>query len=321
MHTEFLAAILSFIIVAIAGIFVIPLLERLKFGQTVRADGPKRHFRKTGTPTMGGTLFISAIVISSIIFSGKSLNLIISIFSMVGFGLIGFFDDYIKISRKRSLGLRANQKLFGQLLLAFLLTLFAKNVFPKSNEVLLPFFLQSIDLGIWFIPFNIFVIIGTVNSANIADGLDGLASGIFVIISFFYTLILLFLGMKDVAIFAAAITGGCLGFLIYNHYPAKVFMGDTGSLGLGGALAAIVILTRTQFYLIFFGMIFIVESLSVILQVLYFQVTGKRIFKMSPLHHHFELLGWSEKKVVATFWCFTFFTCLMGFIIFYFVSS
>lgn len=315
MRTEFLAAFLTFILVVISGIFVIPLLEKLKFGQTVRADGPKRHFKKTGTPTMGGILFVPAIVISSIFFSKSSVNLILAIISMVGFGLIGFFDDYIKISKKRSLGLRANQKLLGQILLAFVLSLYAYNIFPKSTVVLAPFFSQGLDLGLWFIPFNMFVIIGTVNSANIADGLDGLAAGIFVIISFFYTLVMLFLNMHDLAIFASAITGGCLGFLVYNHHPAKVFMGDTGSLGLGGALAAIVLLSRTQFYLVFFGMVFIIESLSVILQVVYFRATGKRIFRMSPLHHHFELLGWSENKVVTTFWCFTFLMCLVGFLI------
>lgn len=317
MRTEFLAALLSFVIVVISGIFVIPLLKKLKFGQTVRSDGPKRHFKKTGTPTMGGILFVPAIIISCIFFSRNSLNmnLLLAIVSMVGFGLIGFFDDYIKISKRRSLGLRANQKLLGQILLAAVLSLYAYNIFPNSTVILAPFFPQGLDLGIWFIPFNMFVIIGTVNSANIADGLDGLASGIFVIISFFYTLVMHFLNMRDLAIFTSAITGGCLGFLIYNCYPAKVFMGDTGSLSLGGALAAIVLLSRTQLYLIFFGMVFILESLSVILQVIYFKTTGKRIFRMSPLHHHFELLGWSENKVVICFWCFTFLMCLLGFLI------
>lgn len=316
MKAEFTAALISFIIVAVMGTLTIPTLARLKFGQTVRTDGPKRHFKKMGTPTMGGIMFIPAIAISTLIISGGSANVLMAILSMTGFAMIGFFDDYIKIIKKRSLGLRANQKLMFQLILSMTMTFYAYKFFPKTGTVLAPFFPGGIETGLLFIPFTIFVILGTVNSVNLTDGLDGLVSGIVAIISFFYTLICLFLGLKDLAIFAASIGGACIGFLIYNHYPARVFMGDTGALGLGGALAAMAVLSGTQFYLIFFGMIFIIETLSVILQVIFFRVTGRRIFKMSPIHHHFELMGWSEQKVVLAFWCFTLLTGVMGLALF-----
>lgn len=316
MYKEIITALTAFIITVILGFFVIPILTELKFGQTVRSDGPKRHLKKTGTPTMGGVLFIPAIVIAALINSHRSLNLIIAILSMICFGLIGFFDDYIKIVKKRALGLRATYKLLFQFLFSLGLTYYAYKIFPRGTVVLLPFIKEGIELGTFFIPFTIFVTIGTVNSVNLTDGLDGLVSGIMIIISIFYMLISITLGLSDFGIFSAAIAGGCLGFLVFNKFPAKVFMGDTGSLGLGGALAALAVMTGTQFYLVFFGMIFIIETLSVVLQVISFRLTGKRLFKMSPIHHHFELMGWSEKKVVIMFWLFTLLSCFLGYFIF-----
>jgi len=314
LKNEYIAAFIAFAITVILGAFLLPVLTRLKFGQTVRTDGPQRHFVKMGTPTMGGIMFIPAIAVSSIVVSSKSVDLLIALFIMIGFGLIGFFDDYIKIRKKRSLGLRANQKLLFQLVLSILLAFYTA---AKSDILYAPFFKSGIDLGFYLIPFSIFVTLGTVNSVNLADGLDGLVAGIMAIIGFIYTVICIALGMTDISLFSAAITGGCLGFLVYNHYPARVFMGDTGALALGGALSAIAALTNTQFYLIFIGMILIIETLSVILQVISFRITGKRIFKMSPLHHHFELLGYSEIKVVSLFWIFTLMSGILGVWVFY----
>ncbi|MGI6485031.1 MAG: phospho-N-acetylmuramoyl-pentapeptide-transferase [Tepidanaerobacteraceae bacterium] len=318
MHLEFIAVIISFIITIIWGNIIIPVLMKFKFGQTIRVDGPKRHLSKKGTPTMGGVIFIPSIALASLLFTEKNPHIIVSLISMIGFGLIGFVDDFIKIIKKRTLGLRANQKLIFQLALSFIIAVYARNFSPGTSVINAPFVAEGIDLGVLFIPFTVFIILGTVNSVNLTDGLDGLVSGITVIISFFFTLISLSFGQQNMAIFCAAISGACLGFLIFNYYPAKVFMGDTGSLGLGGALVAISVLTGMQIYLVFFGMIFIIETLSVILQVVFFRLTGKRIFKMSPIHHHFELSGWKEPTIVFMFWCFTILTGILGLIAFYY---
>lgn len=316
MKTEFYTAVASFLMVAAAGTFAIPMLTKLKFGQTIRVDGPKRHLKKMGTPTMGGIIFIPAIAVSTLLFSDRCYAVLMAVFSMIAFSMIGFVDDFIKIQKRRSLGLRANHKLLLQMIVSIILAYFAAAFYPKTTVIYMPGFLKGIDMGMLFVPFTIFVSIGTVNSVNLTDGLDGLVSGITAIISFFYTLISIFQANYGLAVFGAAISGGCIGFLLYNHHPARVFMGDTGSLGLGGALAALAVLTGTQIYLIIFGMIFVIETLSVIIQVLSFKLTGKRVFKMSPLHHHFELLGWSENKVVFTFWAFTLVSGLFGMAVF-----
>ena len=312
----YFTSILSFAITIVIGIFAIPVLIRLKFGQTVREDGPRRHLKKTGTPTIGGVIFIPAVAIAALVFAGASARTLAAVMCMLSFGTIGYIDDYIKTSLKRSLGLRANQKLLLQLIFSWALSLYAHNVSPNTTVIMAPFFSKGIDVGFLFIPFTMFVIISTVNSVNIADGLDGLVSGIMAVVSFFYTLVMLKLGLEDLSFFSAAITGGCIGFLVYNFYPAKVFMGDTGSLGLGGALAALLVLSGTQFYMLAFGMIFFIEALSVVIQVIFFKATGRRIFRMSPLHHHFELVGWSERKVVFVFWGFTLITCVLGYVVF-----
>ncbi|MDD4569023.1 MAG: phospho-N-acetylmuramoyl-pentapeptide-transferase [Tepidanaerobacteraceae bacterium] len=317
MRTEFYTALTSFIITAVLGIFLIPALSKLKFGQMVRSDGPRRHLKKMGTLTMGGIIFIPAVALAALLFSGRSWEFFIPIVSMVGFAFIGLADDFIKITKKRSLGLRANQKLLFQLILSTGLILYVFSNYPRPTEIWLPFYPGFIDIGMFYIPITlVFVCMGTVNSVNLADGLDGLVSGVVAIISFFYTIILIMNNHGHLAIFSSALTGGCLGFLLFNHHPARVFMGDTGAFGLGGALAAIAVLSRSHFYLVIFGMTFIIETLSVILQVIFFKITGKRIFKMSPIHHHFELCGWSERKVVYTFWLFTFMMGILGLLVF-----
>ncbi|AEE91283.1 phospho-N-acetylmuramoyl-pentapeptide transferase [Tepidanaerobacter acetatoxydans Re1] len=317
MHIEFYTVIVSYAMTAALGLLLIPILEKLKFGQTVRDDGPQRHLKKMGTPTMGGIIFIPAIALTTLLFTGFSFDTFVAIISMIGFGLIGFADDFIKITKKRSLGLRANQKLLFQLIFSIVLVLYVFINYSRPTEILLPFYPKMINLGLFYIPITIiFVIIGTVNSVNLTDGLDGLVSGIVAIVSFFYTVFLIINDYPDLAIFSAAITGACLGFLLFNHYPAKVFMGDTGSLGLGGAIASIAVLSRSHFYLAVFGIIFVIETLSVILQVVFFKITGKRIFKMSPIHHHFELCGWSERKVVHTFWLITLIMGIIAFMIY-----
>jgi phospho-N-acetylmuramoyl-pentapeptide-transferase len=253
---------------------------------------------------MGGIIFIPAIILATLLFSDINVDTVALIFIITGFGLIGFADDFIKISKKRSLGLRANQKLLFQLLLSAGLMIYIFAYYAKPTEIIIPLHHLRLDLGLFYIPFTVFLILGTVNSVNLTDGLDGLVSGIIAIIAFFYTALLAQSNL-NLAIFSSAVTGGCLGFLLFNRHPARVFMGDTGSLGLGGALAAITVLSRSHLFLAIIGIIFIIETLSVILQVLSFKFTGKRILKMSPIHHHFELCGWSERKVVHTFWLIT----------------
>jgi len=311
LGVEFFTALVSFVTTAVLGILLIPILDKLKFGQTIRSDGPKRHLSKMGTPTMGGIIFIPAIALATLLISDINIDTIAVIFFMIGFGLIGFADDFIKIIKRRSLGLRANQKLLFQLILSACLVFYIFTNYTEPTVILVPFHSGRLDLGMIYIPFTIFIILGTVNSVNLTDGLDGLVSGIVAIIGFFYTVFLAKSNL-NLALFSCAITGACLGFLLFNYHPAKVFMGDTGALGLGGALAAITVLSRSHLYLAVVGIMFILETLSVILQVLAFKFTGKRIFKMSPIHHHFELCGWSERKVVHVFWLITFFAGILS---------
>ncbi|QSZ27920.1 phospho-N-acetylmuramoyl-pentapeptide-transferase [Aceticella autotrophica] len=294
------ATIVSFIICLILGSIIIPELHKLKFGQSIRNDGPKTHFKKAGTPTMGGIIFIISVVITDLIFSKWDKYMALVLLITLGFGLIGFADDFIKIYYKRSLGLNARQKLLGQFILAFVLAYFAKSFI--GTDVIIPFLKRNIDLSIYYIPFVIFVIVGTVNSVNLTDGLDGLVSGVSFMVMAFFALITFFIGNTSLFIFAAAFTGGLIGFLKFNRYPAEVFMGDTGAFAIGGAISALALMTKLPVILPLVGIIFMIEALSVIIQVISFKLTGKRIFKMSPLHHHFELSGWHETKVVYVFW-------------------
>ncbi|MGE7621925.1 phospho-N-acetylmuramoyl-pentapeptide-transferase [Viridibacillus sp. NPDC096237] len=295
----------SFVLTAITAPAVIPLLRRMKFGQSIREEGPKSHQKKAGTPTMGGVIFLFAIIATTIVlgflndaFTSQSVVLILVLF---GFGLIGFLDDGLKIIFKRNLGLTSLQKLIGQIIISiaayFLLGL---GVFHNTIQIPLTDF--ALNLGGFYVLFLIFWLVGFSNAVNLTDGLDGLVSGTASIAFTAFGVLALVNNQVDIAIFAFAVTGALLGFLLFNANPAKVFMGDTGSLALGGALAMLSVLVGHEVLLLLIGIIFVAETLSVILQVASFKLTGKRIFKMSPLHHHFELSGWSEWRIVLTFW-------------------
>ena len=321
-----LVVIIAFLATLLMGILFIPWLRKLKFGQMVRDDGPKSHLAKTGTPTMGGILFLIPLVVISLSLSkGNREYVIVAVLSTMIFALIGFLDDYISVVKKRSLGLRAYQKMIGQLVVAVGLAYYAYSNPQIGSSVIIPFTGTEWDLGIFYIPITVFIIIGTVNSVNLTDGLDGLCSGVTLIISAALSIILIFAGKQalnqeltrlaenyqGLLVFAAALTGVLLGFLRYNAHPAQVFMGDTGSFGLGGAVSAISVLLRIPLWLPVFGGVYMAEAISVILQVGSFKLRGKRIFRMAPLHHHFELAGMHETRVVAMFLIATVILCLI----------
>lgn len=309
IFTILIAAFLGIIL----GPIIIPVLKELKFGQNVRSDGPSTHLKKSGTPQMGGIIIIISIIISTVLMNKKITGVYsAAIISTMGFGLIGLLDDGIKVVKKRSLGLRAYQKIIGQLLFASILALFAYNNPSIGSKLVVPFTKKVVDMGVWYIPFTIFVIVGTVNAVNLTDGLDGLASSVTMIASLFFIFVCYGLKMDELAVFAAGVNGACLGFLRHNSYPAAVFMGDTGSLALGGAVAALSVLSGLTLYLPLAGIIYVLEVLSDIIQVTSFKLTGKRVFKMSPLHHHFELSGWHETKVVSVFGIITVIGCLVA---------
>lgn len=302
--TTLLIVTIGFVLTVIFTPLFIPALKKMKFGQSIREEGPQSHMKKAGTPTMGGLVFLLSIVLTTI---GVSLYLdvlttqtIVLILVLVGFGLIGFLDDFIKVVLKRNLGLTSLQKLVGQIILA-VASFFLLKQGPFDTTLSIPFTDWSIELGFIYIAFLIFWLVGFSNAVNLTDGLDGLVSGTASIAFTAFGVLALVYHQQDLAIFAFAVTGALLGFLIFNANPAKVFMGDTGSLALGGALAMLSILVKQELLLLLVGIIFVVETLSVILQVISFKATGKRIFKMSPLHHHFELSGWSEWKIVVVF--------------------
>lgn len=291
----------AFVLAIIMGPLFIPLLRRLKFGQQIREDGPKAHLKKQGTPTMGGTIILIALTLAALQFSDKTMPFFILLVATLGYGLIGFLDDYIKIAFKRSLGLTARQKLIGQLLISAIVCVMLVSM-GHSTEITIPFFDVSFNLGWVYFPLMVILMLGTSNAVNFTDGLDGLLAGTSAIAFGAYTVIAMNNSQPEVAIFSAAMVGAVLGFLVFNAHPAKVFMGDTGSLGIGGGLVAVAILTKAELLLAVIGIIFLIEILSVVIQVISFKTTGKRVFKMSPIHHHFELSGWSEWRVVITFW-------------------
>lgn len=304
---------MSFIITLILGPIFIPLLRKLKIGQNVREEGPKTHLKKSGTPTMGGIIILIALVITVLTSGLLNRDMYVLLLSTFGFGIIGFIDDYIKVVKKRSLGLRAYQKLIGQIILAIILAIYQSSTSVLGTKLIVPFLKNHyLDLGPLYVPFIVFVVVATVNSVNLTDGLDGLASGVTLIILSFFGLVAMNFGMESISIFSTTLAGACLGFLIHNAYPAKVFMGDTGSMALGGAVSAIAILLNLPLIIPIVGGIYFAEALSVIIQVTSFKLTGKRVFLMSPLHHHFEQKGWKETKVVAVFWIVTVILCLIG---------
>ena len=295
-------AIIAFLIVVTLGPIFIPMLAKFKFGQTVRDDGPQTHLLKNGTPTMGGVLMIIAILITGLTRAQINKDLLVGLICITGFGFVGFLDDFIKIKMKRSLGLKAYQKIVLQFALAFFVAYYQYSASPSATQIMIPFTDYIINLGSLYVPIMMFIIIGTVNAVNLTDGLDGLASGVTLIVSIFFMMLAISVSNNDVAILAAATGGACLGFLGFNSYPAKVFMGDTGSMALGGAVVAFAVLTNSVLLIPIVGGIYFAEALSVIIQVLSFKLTGKRVFKMAPIHHHFEQCGWPETRVVFIFW-------------------
>lgn len=299
------AMITAFIIAVILSPIFIPYLRKLKFGQSIRDEGPKSHKKKSGTPTMGGLIILIALSLSAIFismyFDVLSTRTFILLFVTVCFGIIGFLDDYIKVVKKRNLGLTSKQKFICQVIVS-IIVFFAIKSTGVSTSVTIPGTGYDIDLGFIYALLIIFMLVGTSNAVNLTDGLDGLVSGTAAIAFGAYAVLAYNQQQLDVAIFSIAVVGAVLGFLVFNAHPAKVFMGDTGSLALGGALAAIAIVTNLEILLVIIGGVFVIETLSVMIQVASFKTTGKRVFKMSPLHHHYELSGWSEWRVVVTFW-------------------
>lgn len=320
-----IAAGLALIITLVLGPFLIPVLRTLKFGQNIRDDGPKSHLKKGGTPTMGGMIFLVGIILSALVTAEKptSVEMVTMVGITLGYGLIGFIDDFIKVVMHRSLGLRAYQKLIGQFALAFVLMWVSVHWLGRGTDVAIPFTSIHWDLGWFYYVLISLVIVVMVNAVNLTDGLDGLAAGSTMLAAIGYVVIALLAASQgggvavlahetDMAVFAAALVGGTLGFLRFNTYPARVFMGDTGSLALGGALVTLAVLTKSELVLIVIGGLFAVEALSVIIQVISFQTTGKRVFRMSPIHHHFELGGWGEWKVVLVFWSAALICAILG---------
>ncbi len=304
---------LAFLLSSTTGPRIIPLLKRLKIGQSIREDGPQSHLYKTGTPTMGGIIFIFSSLVIFIIMGNKTFNSIVILLSMLGFGAIGYLDDYIKVVKKRNLGLRAYQKIIAQIIVALFLIIYFQNTIESTGIAYIPFIGEKdLNIGLWMLPFLLVVVLGTVNAVNLTDGLDGLATGISIIVFIAFSFISYKTAQFDISLVSIIIAGSLIGFLIFNYNPAKVFMGDTGSLALGGALSAVAILTRTYLFIPIIGGIFFAEALSVIIQVLYFKATGKRFFKMAPLHHHFEQIGWKEINIVWSFWAITFLLAFIG---------
>jgi phospho-N-acetylmuramoyl-pentapeptide-transferase len=304
----------SFLINILISPYAINLLHKLKFGQPIRNDGPKSHMIKANTPTMGGVIFMLSIIIASTMFIKNNLEVILILLMTIGFGLIGFIDDFIKIIKKQSLGLKAYQKIVLQLIVVGIFFWYIQKFIPNQNYyiVYVPFINKlRLNLGMYFVPFVYFFMIATVNSINLTDGLDGLAAGVTTLVIIFFLYISLILN-NDSYIIAAIAIGSLLSFLLFNSHPAKIFMGDAGSFALGGLVASMAIILRMPLFLIIVGVIYVIESLSVIMQVIYFKITsGKRIFKMTPFHHHLELSGWSETKIVAVFYLITALACLI----------
>ena len=307
--------LLSFLVSVLLGPVIIPFLKRLKAGQTIRDEGPKSHLKKNGTPTMGGILILSAMIVTSLFYMKDYPEINPILLLTLGFGLIGFLDDYIKVILKRSMGLTPLQKMAGQLVVTSLFAYYLLKVTDISLAAKIPFMPGvELDLGWLNIPLLFFIIIGTVNGANFTDGLDGLAASVTVLAASFLSAAAIGTGTR-IEPSTCAVAGALMGFLLFNVYPASVFMGDTGSLALGGFVSASAYMMQLQLFIPIIAFIYVIEVVSVILQVVYFKVTGgKRLFRMAPLHHHFELGGWSETRIVAVFSIITAILCLVALI-------
>lgn len=311
--TYFLAVTLPFLIILIFGPGLIKGLKYLSFGQQIRGEGPSSHMKKEGVPTMGGILIILAVVVTSFIILDFNMRILWSLITTLGMGFIGFLDDIIKIRSKRSLGLRARGKLLGQILVGSMLAGYVTFYSDLGTSILIPITGWELDLGYGIILFIIFIVVGFSNAVNLTDGLDGLASGVTLIVVTAFAVLVSAMGYSQLALYGLIIGGASLGFIWFNSHPAQVFMGDVGSLALGGAVAAIAILSRTELFLVIIGGIYVIEALSVMIQVSYFKLTkGKRVFKMTPIHHHYELNGLAEAKVVSRFWIMSIVFAILG---------
>ena len=299
-YNGFIALIVSFILGVIICPIIIPILRKWKFGQNVREEGPEAHLKKSGTPTMGGVAILAAMLVGTLIFAFTYPQLFQIMLVTFLFGLIGLIDDVLKIAKHQSEGLKAWQKMGLQIIVAVVFMLYIAIASPSGTSMIIPFY-GEVEMGFWFYPISFVAILGTVNGANFTDGLDGLASSVTIIITVFFTAAAIIL-MQTVYIAGFAMVGALMAFLIFNAFPAKIFMGDTGSLALGGFVCGMAFMLKMPIFLIIVAFVYLAEILSVILQVGYFKLThGKRIFKMTPIHHHFELSGWSEVRVVVLF--------------------
>ena len=317
MDFNIVILVVTFVIAAIAGIFVIPILKNLGVGQSEREEGPQSHLKKQGTPTMGGIIMVIAVVISVIItyiYNQEIAKKLIPIaLAAIGFGLIGFLDDYKKVVLKNTDGISPKAKMLGLLIISVLYIVYLMKFGNVSTDIVIPFFKTSITLPVWiYIPFTILVMLATTNAVNLTDGVDGLATTVSCIIVATLAVIGISLYFSEVAILGSIVCGACLGFLIYNMNKAKVFMGDTGSLFLGGIISCMAIYLEMPLLLLIIALVPVCETLSVIMQVAYYKKTKKRIFKMTPIHHHFELSGWKETKVVRVFSGVTLILCIIG---------
>jgi len=335
-YQVFIGVVLALVACAVLFPFWIRLLRFRNIGQQVRADGPQGHLVKQGTPTMGGVLILLVVTTVYVIFGVFDRSSVLALMAMISCGILGFFDDWSKVAHERSLGLTPRAKIIGQAAVALMFGLLAVNWAGISAQITLPLVPGALDLGVltstlqiggtlimipWLYLGLVFImVVGESNAVNLTDGLDGLAAGTVTIVMLAYAGIAFRQNRLDIALLAASIAGACIGFIWYNSYPADIFMGDTGSLGLGAGIAALAVITKTEILLLLIGGIYLAEVLSVVLQVASFKLTGKRIFRMAPLHHHFEMIGWSETKIMVRFWIITGITAGMGFALF-FVSS
>lgn len=308
-----LPILISFAVSAAFAPILIPFLRKLKVGQTERGEGPQSHLKKSGTPTMGGIVILLGVTLTSLIYVKDYPKIVPVLFLTLGFGLVGFVDDYIKVVLKRSMGLKAWQKMLGQLIVTSVFVFYIMRYTDVLLDMKIPFWTgHYLQLGVFTIPAMFFIVIATVNGTNLTDGLDGLASSVTVMVATFFTVVSIGTA-NGLSPISCAVAGALLGFLLFNVYPAKVFMGDTGSLALGGFVAGMAYMTQMPLFIPIIGFIYMIETISDILQVAYFKAThGKRIFKMAPIHHHFELCGWSETRVVAVFSIVTALLCLLA---------
>ena len=313
--------LLSFVASVVLSLIIVPILRKLKVGQIERTEGPQSHLKKQGTPTMGGIIMILVIVVLGgflyLDFAKDQIEVARAILPLigvaVGFGLIGFIDDFKKLVLKNTKGLSPRAKMIGLLIVAVAYTIVLVNVFNIGTDIYIPFVKEYVTLPMWlYVPFAVIVMLATTNAINLTDGIDGLSTIVTTIILTCLTVISILLGVKEVTAFGSILIGACLGFLLFNLHPAKVMMGDTGSLMLGGAIAGIALYLKMPLLLLIIAIIPIIETLSVMIQVTYFKKTGNRVFKMTPIHHHFELSGWKENKIVSVFSLITLVFCIIG---------